>query len=241
MSKLPRFFLGQSDFSQRKIYISDLDAVKHARKILRLKIGDRVEIFDGMGNTYLGEILKLTNDVMVVEVLDSISSESNRPYIILAQGLPKAGKLEDILKMNTEVGVREFLLFESDYSVVKREHINPKKLDRYRKIITEAARQSENDYLPIINSAISFNEMLKTDADYKILLNPSSKSDIGLDELRGKLASTSKVLIVIGPEGGFSPIELESARAEGFQTISLNTGILRTQTAGVVVAGFLLA
>lgn len=239
MSTKPRFFLGESEFANEKFYLKDHDAIKHARKILRLKIGDEVELFDGNGNVFVGEIEKLTKELMVVLVSDAKFVEDDTTHIILAQGLPKAGKLDKILRMNTEIGVREFIPFESEYSVVKSSDITKKKLHRFRRIIEQSARQSKNNYLPNLSEPISFEDLMDIDADQKIILNAKSGND-DLTTIKNKIDSDSRIFVIIGPEGGFSEKELEVAKNAGFQTIKLNLPVLRTETAGVVVCSFLL-
>lgn len=240
MSKNARFYLSDYEFSKDKIFLTGADSLKHARKVLRLEKGENVELFDGNGNVFTGEIELLTKELMVVVVESSRYEESTRPFITLAQALPKAGKLDKIFKMNTEIGVREFLPFESDHSVVKVSDITPKKLQRYGKIIEQTARQSHNNYLPVLSSPVSFDELLETKADIKILLSTSREAGDELHKVRDHINKESKVLVVVGPEGGFSATEIEKAKTAGFEEISLNLPVLRTETAGVVVCSFLL-
>lgn len=243
MKSLPRFFLSEYEYAKGKYYLKEEKILKHARKVLRISKGDKVILFDGEGTSYLAEVELMSKEVMVAKVLEkNVEEIPERPHIILAQGLPKAGKIDMILRMNTEVGVRKFVLFESDYSVVKAKHYDEKKMQRLGKVLQEASRQSVNNFIPEVAPAVSFNELLNLEADYKLLLHTDSEggATINLKEIKEQIKIKDKVLIVIGPEGGFSDKEVSSALESGFKLVKLNLPVLRTETAGLVVSSFLL-
>lgn len=243
MSKLPRFFFADAEFSKGKYYLHDVDIIRHARKVLRLNKGDRVELFDGRGTVYVTEIELLSKELLIVSLIEQrhLTSE-DRLNVTLVQALPKAGKIDDILRMNTEIGVNDFVLFESDHSVVKMKDYHEAKLTRLNKIIREAARQSENNFLPSIFGPVEFQTMIAKPADVKVILHTDSSDSkvVSLSDVKSGLSGKEDIMICVGPEGGFSKAEVELAQAQGFITVKLNLPVLRTETAGLVAAAFLL-
>jgi len=243
MKSLPRFFLSDYEYAKGKYYLGDERMLKHARKVLRITKGDKVILFDGQGTSYLSEVELLSKEVMITKVLEKVVEEiPDRPHIILAQGLPKAGKIETILRTNTELGVRSFVLFESDYSVVKVKHYDEKKLQRLEKVVQEASRQSVNNFIPEVAPAMRFSELLDLEADYKLILHTDSLGSASIDVkvIKEKIKIDDEILVCIGPEGGFSENEIQEAIDHGFQLVKLNLPVLRTETAGMVVSSFLL-
>lgn len=243
MKSIPRFYLSDYEFAKGKFYLSDSKVLNHARKVLRISKGDRVVLFDGEGTSYLSEVELLSKEVLVGRVLETQVEEfPQKPELILAQALPKAGKIETILRMNTEIGIRKFLLFESDYSIVKAKHYDEKKMTRLRKIIQEASRQSINNFIPELPTVSSFKELMSFDADYRVILHTDSSDNkiIDIKEIKKLIKVNDKVLICIGPEGGFSDLEIQDALKNGFQLVKLDLPVLRTETAGIVVSSFLL-
>lgn len=243
MSSLPRFFLGKHEYAKGKYYLSDEQILRHARRVLRVNKGDKVELFDGKGNTYLSEVELMSKEVMIAKVIEHrVEETTNRRHITLAQALPKAGKIDNILRMNTEIGVEKFMLFESDHSIVKVEHYHEAKLQRLKKVVQEASRQSNNNHIPEVAGPVSFDELITSTADYKLILHTddSTKTGKGLPEVKENLSLEDEVLVCIGPEGGFSDSEITLALENGFQIIKLNLPVLRTETAGLVVCSFLL-
>lgn len=246
MRNLPRFYIADSDYLEGKFYLKDHNSLRHARKVLRLSKGDDVELFDGNGKAYLCKVELLTKELLIADLIkEQEEKKSSKPKIILAQSLPKAGKIDDIVRMNTEIGVSEFVLFESDHSVVKVEHYHESKITRLKKIIQEAARQSNNNFLPEVIGPIDFNNLLKLPADRKFILHTQStdsneKIDRDISKLKSSLKADESVMVCIGPEGGFSKGEIVKALENGFVILTLDLPVLRTETAGLVVCSYLL-
>jgi len=243
MHNIPRFYISKSQIKRKRFLLEDERIVRHICLVLRLKKGDKIILFDGKGGEYQATLGFLSRKQVagIIETEKFVESDANIK-ITLAQSLPRAGKLDDVIRMNTEVGVQDFILFESEYSVAKTESVNEQKLQRLTKVALEAIRQSEGSIVPEIKGAISFQELLgKTGFDSKILLHSRMiEGSQNLINIKNKVKSDSKILIIIGPEGGFSPKEITLAQKNGCQITHLNLPILRTETAGVVVSSYLL-
>lgn len=238
-----RFFISTEGLDGGSFTLEDPKVIKHARKILRLKSGDVIELFDGKGGLYTAEISIITKNEIAGGIIDDNSVSQSGIEITLAQACPKGAKLDDVIRMNTEVGVDSFVLFESEYGVVKVDTLSQNKLDRLNRIAVDAARQSEQMFVPKIEVMRSFREIITT-SEYDFMLMLYARpgiSESSIYDIKNKLTETSRVLVLIGPEGGFSDIEVEQAKESGVELINLNLPILRTQTAGVVVNGILLS
>jgi 16S rRNA (uracil1498-N3)-methyltransferase len=245
MQNIPRFLIETTQVNNSRFKIEDRSQIKKIRQVLRLEVGDNILLFDGEGNEYLCTLEILANEMVTGQVNEKKQvNEELRFNITLAQAFPKAGKLDDIVKMCTEVGVMRFAFFESDHSIPKLRDFKESKLERFSKIIEEAARQSERTILPDILGVFSFEEVMKTENfDAKILFATEKDfKSTDLNEVKQNLINQNvkNILIIIGPEGGFSKAELAKAIESDVVLSKMNLPILRTETAGVVAAGFLL-
>lgn len=238
-----RFFIDPQNIHIDRFWIVEPKTAKHMRKVLRLKKGDRITLFDGTGNEFEAEIELITKDKVQGSLKRSYEVEAEETSrFVLAQGLPRAGKLDDIIRMNTEVGVSEFLLFESDYSQVKVGDYSKSKLERLQRVAEEAARQSERQSIPQIAEPVAFSVILEQSFDIKVILH-SRITGVSVDiaDIKSKIGKLDSLLIMVGPEGGFSESELEVAKEKGFTVAHMNLPILRTETAGIVASGILLS
>ncbi len=243
MQQLPRFFVYKGAIKRKRFLIEDSQTINHMRVVLRLNKGDKIELFDGEGREYIASIgfLTKTQAAGIVET-EKDQSEYTKPAVFLAQALPRSGKLDTIVRMNTELGVQGFVLFDSEYAVVKKETYTKTKMLRLQRVAVEAVRQAEAKILPDFYGPMSFVEALDFKADYKLLLHSREVASAkNLLELKSEIKAGSLVLVFIGPEGGFSPTEVDLAVSKGAQVCYLDLPILRTETAGVVANAIVLA
>jgi 16S rRNA (uracil1498-N3)-methyltransferase len=242
MQNIPRFYINKLQINRKRFLIEDERSVRHMGLVLRMKKGDKLVLFDGEGFEYEATLGFLTKK-LAAGVIDSETEIEikNKVNITIAQSLPRAGKLDDVVRMNTEVGVESFIFFESEYSVAKKESFTTSKIERLNKVALEALRQSEGIIAPKLTGPFVFGEVIALENfDYKILLHSRNiKDSINLATIKNDLKPSSKVLLIIGPEGGFSPKEVKLAQKSGCAIAYLNLPILRTETAGVVVSSFL--
>jgi 16S rRNA (uracil1498-N3)-methyltransferase len=239
--KQHRFFVDNTSHTPRNFLIKDPLIVRHIRVVLRLKKGDEIILFDGMGMEYSAKIGYIDKTQVAGLILSSWEGAiPEKPQLILAQALPRAGKIEDIVRMNTEIGVVGFILFEAEYSIPKIKDYTSQKIKRLQKISQEALRQSEGIMLPEFRGPLSFKDILNAQADHKLILHArEDKKSVDLKSI--EINSKQTVLLAIGPEGGFTPTEIESAYNRGFKIVFLNMPILRTETAGLVASSIILS
>lgn len=236
-----RFFVNGNQISEDKIIIVGND-VKHIRNVLRLKINDKIEISCD-GKEYLCEIIELNKDDIIVEIKNIRQGDSeSKIEITLFQGLSKGNKMELVFQKCTEIGVKEFVPVAMHRSVVKIKELKKEqnKVERWNAIVEEAAKQSKRNYIPKVKSIISFDEMIDVLKKEKNIIVPY-EDERHLTIKEGVLGLDSqKINILIGPEGGFEPEEIEKLKSIGAKITTLGSRILRTETAAIVASAIVL-
>ena len=207
----------------------------YLKRVLRMQNGDRFVVMDGQGKSWLAEIAG--ESAYIIESID-ISTELPVPITLIA-ALPKGNNFEQVVKSCTELGVSTFIPTISKRTLLKP---SPHKLERWRKIATEAAEQSERQIVPAILNPVSFTEALtitkNTQADFYICVARGNSPSLW-SCLQNK--SNREIVIAIGCEGGWTPAEIEQAIDLGYQPVSLGRRILRAVTAPIVAVSSVVA
>ncbi len=238
-----RFFVPGALLKQgNSVQITDIQDIQHIQKVLRLQIGETIEIADGTGTEAVGEITAVLKAGVSVTIIEECTVNRESPLeIVLYQGLPKGQKLELIFQKNTEIGVAGFVPVITERCVVKLNDLaaENKKRVRWQMIIDEAAKQSKRGKLPVLAPAVSLKDVLGTLAGFDLVLVPhTGEGTLPLSKMAvsGKVR---RVAVFIGPEGGFSEAEAEAIVNAGGRAITLGPRILRTETAGFVTSSIL--
>ncbi|HAE92724.1 RsmE family RNA methyltransferase [Tissierella praeacuta] len=236
-----RFFVGEEQIFDDIIEIIGND-VKHIRDVLRLKPNEKIEI-SANGVTYTCNIESLLKNKVITRIINKTKGiNESQIDIILYQGLAKGSKMDLIVQKCTEVGVKKFYPVITHRSVVKIKDIKKEqsKVERWNSIADEAAKQSKRDILPKVQNIVSFDEMidLLKDEDNIIVPYEDEKGTVIKEKLKG--ISNKKIHLIIGPEGGFEPSEIEKLKNVGANIVTLGPRILRTETAGIVAATIIL-
>lgn len=233
---MSRFFTEPSNIGDRHIKIVDTDDIKHMRKVLRLKVGDKVEISDASQWEYDCEITSITESEIMLLIQDK-QSFAREPSIeiTLFQGIPKAGKMELIIQKAVELGVFEIVpVFMARTVVVEKGNFG-KKLERWQKVSDEAGKQCRRGRIPKVLKHVSFTEVIEDMKNYDLILFPyeNEKKETIKDCLKKIKEKPKRIAIIIGPEGGFADSEAEQLDEIGAERVSLGATILRTETAGM--------
>ncbi len=215
----------------------------HIARVLRLRPGDELILVDELGRRHQGVIDQITQEWTAVRIHSTLEAASfpDALEIKVIQGLPRGEKIELVLQKGTELGVSDFAIFRADRSVPRLagEKLQGR-LDRWKKIVQEAARQSERFDQPDIawHPTAAAAAASASNAEMKLLLwergTPSPLRE--LLEGHGRPAS---IAIAIGPEGGFEPGEAEAFSLWGFTPVTLGERILRTETAALAMTAIL--
>jgi 16S rRNA (uracil1498-N3)-methyltransferase len=236
-----RFFVDESQIIDNKIYIKGND-VKHIKDVLRLRINDEIEVSCN-GTTYTCKIEESSKENVVVGIVQSVIGKNESPIeIALFQGLSKGNKMELILQKGTEIGIKHFYAVATHRSVVKIKDLKKEqsKVERWQSIVEEASKQSKRDLIPKVHGIISFEEMVHILKDEANIIVPYEDEKVitikeGLEHIK-----EGRINIIIGPEGGFEPFEIENLKAINSKVVTLGPRILRTETAGLVASTIVL-
>jgi 16S rRNA (uracil1498-N3)-methyltransferase len=234
---MQRYFVEPDLFSHDEISIVG-DDVHHIVNVMRAKEGDEILVSDGAGRSAKARLIRLSAKEVTAQVLELLEEQCELPIrVTIGQGLPKGEKMEWILQKGTELGAYSFFPFSSERTIVKLDaKKEAKKLERWRKIVKEAAEQSHRAVLPKLLPPVSFREALKAADSYtRCCIAYEKEGGTTLHQVLDELKVDETLLVLIGPEGGFSPDEVELAEANGFLPISLGPRILRTETASQYV------
>ncbi len=228
------------------------DEAAHARKSLRLGRGDRVELFDGAGQVAAGLIEALERE-MTVRIERRTAVDPPRPRLDLAVAVPKGPRADDLVESLVQLGVDQLTLIRTDRSVV-----DPRqgKLDRLQRIAIEAAKQSGRAHFMTLQPTTAFDSVVAAaDHDCRLFADapdlaiagpsPGDPSDRAVQNLhrggdepdaRTKLRAAASVIVLIGPEGGWTDAERDSARAAGFEPWRFGPHVMRIETAAAAAA-----
>jgi 16S rRNA (uracil1498-N3)-methyltransferase len=221
----------------------DGELFRHMVRVLRLSAGDDVALVDETGCEHAGVIAQISGEQVTVKIDQSTpmpESDTGRLRITLCQALPKGEKIDLILQKGTELGVEEFWLFGGLRSVarIRQDQVRTKQ-GRWDRIAAEAARQCGRRTVPVVRWFASAEDAARAaDQGLRLILWEDERTN----RLKGVLDGTGlqgSVIVAIGPEGGFDPSETACFAGNGFQSVSLGSRILRTETAAIAIAAIL--
>ncbi|MFN8634807.1 MAG: RsmE family RNA methyltransferase [Chloroflexota bacterium] len=242
-----RFFVDPALLGGDHVALSAGQAHQISR-VLRLKVGDRVVLVDGQGQEYLVKLDEVRSSA-VTGAVEQIRPSRPEPRLRLTlyQALVPRDRFETVLQKGTEVGIARFVPIWCERSIVPGgERIDAGRIERWRRIVTEAAEQCERGIVPEIGAPARFPEALAWavhDGPTLVAWERERERALrtGLElALAGRSAQQSSLALFVGPEGGFTNLEIEQARDAGALTVSLGPRILRTETAGPVLAALAL-
>jgi len=229
-----RFFVPDTTFLADATFDLSPELFKHMGNVLRLKVGDEIELLDGCGTIAHCRLSSLSDKTGRVLVLATRKAPYPRLTIELIQGTAKGDKLDLVLQKGTELGANRFILSTMERSIgrLKEDRLTAK-LDRWKKITQEAARQCKQTHLPAVDTASSLSEAIhKSQGQLKLMLWEEETQ--ALPSVLPDRPPTS-ICILVGPEGGLTKKEADLAISAGFKSVRLGERILRTETAGLAI------
>lgn len=240
---MDRFFTPKNNINlEQNTCIIEGEDVKHISRVLRSRENDKLEVCDMDNNEYICEIREINKDNILLDIIEkvNIKRESNLK-VKLYQGIPKGTKMELILQKLTEIGVDEIVLVQAKRSVTKIDNKKEdKKIERWERIIYEAAKQSKRGKIPKLTGVLTFKEALADMQNNDLNICPyENERTISIKEAI-KDSSANTIGIFVGPEGGFEEEEIEKIQEIDGKVVSLGPRILRTETASVVASSIVL-
>lgn len=235
---IPRIY-SPIELTEGKLCELGPDNHKYLKQVLRLEQGAYVNVFDGFGHEFEAVIKNFSARGVALELGKKIESSAREIRITLAQALPKAGKMDVIVRRAAELGADEIIPFAAVRSVsrVTGEKVREKSA-RWQKIAREAARSSRSSQITDVLPVVSWDTMLGQAGkhDFKMIFWEEENQKSIKDILRNPTRAQAKdIFIIIGPEGGFSRDEILQAKDAGFISVSLGKQILKVETAALAI------
>lgn len=242
--RLNRFYTERKNIRVgSSVKLNDSDII-HIKKVLRLKKGDQLIVFNGE-TEYLATLTLVKSDAILVKLNKLLKENflSNKIELTLLQGLLRAGKFDTIIEKATELGINNIVPIECDFSQSKLDTV-AKKLERWNKLAVAASKQCERMDIPEVMPGLLFKDLTKILSEFNKVyfftikreniaesLNAKNIKDIVID------SKDKKIAMLIGPEGGFSPQEHAMAQELGLEFVYLDSNVLRAETAAIFLTG----
>jgi 16S rRNA (uracil1498-N3)-methyltransferase len=241
-----RIFLPSAHVTDNRLSITD-EKAHYLLSVLRCRKGDHLIVFDGSGNCFRTSIIKAHRREVIAEIIEQFFCDhESHLHIILIQGILKGEKMDMIIQKTTELGVNEIVPAVTERSQLR----DTRRVKRWRKTAEEASRQSGRSVVPVVHEPVELKKVLTSYASQstpqgfifyeeegmklseavKVFPTKGSKNP---SPLVGEGKGEGELLILIGPEGGFSREEVTFAKEKGFLVTSLGKRILKAETAAI--------
>ena len=235
---MPHFFIEVNNIKDKFITISDVENYRHISKSLRARIGEKLLLIDEKQIQYETVIKEISSKEIVCEIQKSYPSSRDLDFdLYLAQSPLRSDSQLTIMEKATELGVRGVYPIITDNCALAKSVLS-KKHEKWQKIMYEASKQCERAKIPTCYEPTTLENVLKNDFD-KILVLAERSTEISLKEYltENPIKKGEKILVIIGPEGGFSQKEFDFFRGRNLPLITLGDLILKAETAVIVTLG----
>jgi len=234
-----RFYLAPDEWHQDALVLKGAEA-HHCRNVLRLEPADRVVLFNGQGREITAEIVSSNPSQINLRKLHDAQTPPLRCRITLGQAIPKGKNMDLIVQKAVEIGAAEIAPILSDRTVVRLDDENvAAKQMKWQSIAIEAAKQCGQNWLPQVQTPQTLIQFFQNQQRFNLQLIGSLQSDaLHLKKILVQYSAEhgsrpTSVLMLVGPEGDFTPAELSLARSQGCQPITLGPIVLRVETASI--------
>lgn len=217
----------------------DADKAHYLHRVLRMRVGDSLSVFDGEGCEYDATIGEIGRTRATLRIGNTVTADTeSRLRVHLVQGISRSERMDFVVQKATELGVKRITPVLTEFGVVKLDAARAeKRRDHWQKIAIGACEQSGRLRLPLVDTPLPLRNWFADkpkQADTELILRPGAAAALADID-----APRTKVCVLVGPEGGFSNTEFEDADIAGFQSVSLGPRVLRTETAAVATLAVL--
>ncbi len=213
---------------------------EHLVRVLRVEAGQRYELSDN-NKVYLAEVETSRKGLVSFQVIEELEKKLIPIAVTLSAALFKFDHFEWMIEKATELGVAKIRPFESVRTERGLGQASVKRSSRWERIAIEASQQSRRDHLPVIEKTVPFSQVVSSETPVRILLDELPGARPILSSLPELLGPDSEVELLLGPEGGWTDEEHESAISRGWQSVSLGNTILRAETAAIASISVVMA
>lgn len=236
---MPHFFINSKNANNDMVVISDKENYNHIVKSLRAKIGENILLIDENKIQYEGRIEKINSNSIEIKVTKNYKSNRSLSFkLYLAQSPLRSEAQSLIIEKATELGVEGIYPIFSDNCALKKSVIE-QKVQKWQKIMLEASKQCERAYIPTCFAPMDLDSLLKNTNFDRILAFTERDAQFNLKSylVQKPINNGETILVIIGPEGGFSPQEFEYFKKNNITTLSLGNLILKAETAVITALG----
>jgi 16S rRNA (uracil1498-N3)-methyltransferase len=229
-----RFYVPRESVREGKIFINGPEA-HHIVHVMRLRKADKGVAFDGEGKEYQGVIREVRPKGLTIDIVqtrDIVTEDS--VSVTLAQAIPKKEKMDYIVEKAVEIGLRSIIPVQTARTVVRlAAERAPSRVERWRRIAREAAKQCGSQTVPTVERVVDFDTLLGMMGKYELCLMACLAGDTAYIKEVLKAERPETVLLCIGPEGDFAPEEIGRARSNGAKLVSLGQRVFKSDTASL--------
>ncbi|MCJ8299615.1 MAG: 16S rRNA (uracil(1498)-N(3))-methyltransferase [Pseudomonadales bacterium] len=233
--RVPRFYQDCPITVNTTLNLDD-SAVQHVARVLRMKSGEAIRLFNGDGNEYQGQLLEVAKRSVSVNISACTSpARSSRLKVFIGQSISRGERMDYAVQKSTELGMTSMtpLISERTEVKLKADRLN-KRQQHWQQLAISACEQSLRTEIPVIHTACSLQQWLDNcSADIKLVLHHHSEKS--LDEY----SPPGSVALLVGPEGGLSEAEVAAAIAAGFHPVAFGPRVMRTETAPIAAQAIL--
>ena len=233
---MSKFYVDKNNIFNNKLLIC-CDEARHIMKVLRYKIDDLITLFDSEGTTYECVIKAYENEEITAEIIEKIENKnSETTKIILAQAVLKSKKMDFVIQKSTELGISRIIPFFSSRTIPKWNSSKCFiKAEHWRNIVKASVKQSGIRKMPSVDNIFSYDEIISSDFNMNKILLYEKERTVSFKKIMNKIMFPSDILIMVGPEGGFTIEEISKAKENGFLTAGIGNLILRAETVPISV------
>ena len=219
-----------------RVTVTDPRQLHHLLHVLRVRVGDALECCDGQGRSYAGQVIHRSSHQLVVKINARILKPRQALHVTLAPSLIKLDRFEWVVQKATELGVDRIVPVVTARTIVRPSLAQAeRRLERWRRIIRQAAQQCGRPSVPDIEPPQPFARFIAgvNRAASRLVMPTLARTTVALQEGVAGVAEAGSVIIAIGPEGDFTPEEVDSAARQGAALVSLGLLTLRSETAAI--------